>query len=254
MIPVLITFPPSIDSETSRFIIDHYGIKFQESRHTLLFSFFATLWHGYTFKLPLFYSDAFKIVGPRAIVDYFDPRSALDRKLLPTDAADLRQVESDWILFNGTLGFATAAFAYYYLLPYRDHMIRPLTEGVPDLERRAVEGAYPLFAGLLKLLLQLSLSKAQQSLTHIRSIFESVDARLPDGQQFLVGGSLTLSDVAFAVAAAPVLLPPGYGGPMPSFEEMPPEVQAAVTEMQSHPAGEFALRIYREYRRQYSLQ
>jgi glutathione S-transferase len=102
--------------------------------------------------------------------------------------------------------------------------------------------------------LQLSLSKAQQSLAQTRSIFESVDSRLPDGQQFLVSGSLTLSDVAFAVAAAPVLLPPGYGGPMPSFEEMPPEVQAAVTEMRSHPAGEFALRIYREYRRQCSPQ
>ena len=252
MIPVLITFPPSIDSETSRFVIDHYGIKFQESRHTLLFSFLPTLWHGRTVKLPLFYGDSFRLVGPRAIVDYFDPRSLPDRKLLPTDATDFRQVESDWTLFNGTLGFATAAFAYYYLLPYRNRMIRPLTEGVPAFERRAVEGAYPLFAGLLKLLLQLSPSKAQHSLAQIRTIFDSVDARLSDGRQFLVGGHLSLSDVAFAVASAPVLLPPGYGGPMPSFEEMPSEVQAAVTEMRSHPAGEFGLRIYRDYRRQYS--
>jgi glutathione S-transferase len=250
MIPVLITFPPSIDSETSRFLIDHYGIEFQEIRHTLLFSFFATLWHGQTFKIPLFYSDSFKLVGPRAIVDYFDPRSSPDQKLLPTDAGELRQVESDSTLFNLTLGFATADFAYYYLLPYRDRMIRPLTEGVPSFERRAVEGAYPLFAGLLRLLLQLSLSKAHQSLAQIRSIFESVDARLSDGRQFLVGGRLSLSDVAFSVAAAPVLLPPGYGGPMPSFEEMPSEVQAAVTEMRSHPAGEFALRIYQEQRYQ----
>jgi len=254
MIPVLITFPPSIDSETTRFVIDHYGIEFQECRHTLLFSFFATLWHGQTFKIPLFYSDSFKLVGPRAIADYLDPRSSPDRKLLPTNPTELGQVDSDWTLFNLTLGFATADFAYYYLLPYRNRMIRPLTEGVPAFERRAVESAYPLFAGLLRVLLQLSLSKAQQSLAQIRTIFESVDARLSDGRQFLVGGHLSLSDVAFAVAAAPVLLPPAYGGPMPSFEEMPPEVQTVVTEMRSHPAGEFGLRIYREYRRQYSVQ
>ena len=63
-----------------------------------------------------------------------------------------------------------------------------------------------------------------------------------------IGGRLTLSDIAFAVAAAPVVLPAGYGGPMPSFEEMPSEVQTVVTEMRSHPAGAFALRIYDQQR------
>jgi glutathione S-transferase len=57
-----------------------------------------------------------------------------------------------------------------------------------------------------------------------------------------------LSDLAFAVAAAPVVLPSGYGGPMPSFSQMPSEVQTVVSEMRAHPAGTFALRIYQEYR------
>jgi glutathione S-transferase len=57
-----------------------------------------------------------------------------------------------------------------------------------------------------------------------------------------------LSDIAFAVAAAPVVLPASYGGPIPTFEEMPPEVQALITDMRGHPAGAFALRIYQEER------
>jgi len=93
------------------------------------------------------------------------------------------------------------------------------------MERRIAE-PYPATAG-----------------AQIRTIFDSVDARFADGRKFLVGGRLTLSDVAFSVAAAPVALPAGYVGPIPSFEQMPFEVQAVVTEMRSHPAGAFALRI-----------
>jgi glutathione S-transferase len=248
MIPVLITFPPSLDSETARFLVEHYGIENVEKRQALIFSFFVTLWHGFTPIFPLLYGDSLRLIGPRPIVDHFDPQSPTDLKLLPADPNNLTQVNSDWTLFNSTLAFATAKFAYYYLLPHRDIMIRPLSEGTPPFEQNAVERAYPLFAGLLKLLLQLSLSTAQQSLATIRTTFNAVDARLADGRKFLVGGCFTLSDLAFAVAAAPVVLPAGYGGPIPSFEQMPPEVQAVVTEMRAHPAGAFALRIYQEQR------
>jgi glutathione S-transferase len=249
MIPVLITFPPSLDSETSRFLVQHYGIESCERRHALIFSTFLTLWHGFTPVFPLLYSDSFRLVGPRPIVDHFDPLATPGLRLLPTDPGERSQVESDWTLFNVTLAFATADFAYFYLLPHRDLMIRPLSEGVPPFERRAVESAYPVFAGLLRLLLQLSLNKAQQAAAQIRLLFDSVDARLADGRRFLVGDRFTLSDLAFSVAAAPVVLPASYGGPIPSFDEMPPEVQALVTEMRGHPAGAFALRIYQEQRR-----
>ena len=55
--------------------------------------------------------------------------------------------------------------------------------------------------------------------------------------------------MSFANALAPLVLPPEYGGPLPTFDEMPPELQAVVREMQSHPAGQFALRIYRDHKR-----
>jgi glutathione S-transferase len=63
-----------------------------------------------------------------------------------------------------------------------------------------------------------------------------------------VGDRLSLSDLAFAVAAAPVVLPPNYGGPIPSFEQMPSEIQAIVKEMRARPAGVFALQIYQQQR------
>lgn len=248
MIPVLITFPPSLDSETARFLVEHYAIESVEERHALIFSFFVTFWHGFTPIFPLLYSDSYRLAGPRPIVDHFDPQSPPELKLLPADPNDLSQVNSDWTLFNSTLAFATAKFAYYYLLPHRDLMISPLSQGTPPFEQNAVKSAYPVFAGLLRLLLQLSLSTAQQSVAQVRTIFNAADARLADGRKYLVGGRFSLSDLAFAVAAAPVVLPSGYGGPIPTYDQMPPEVQAVVTEMRGHPAGAFALRIYNEQR------
>ena len=56
------------------------------------------------------------------------------------------------------------------------------------------------------------------------------------------------SDVAFAVAAAPMVLPLAYGGPLPSFEQMPPPMQAAIMEMRGRTAGAFALRVYDQQR------
>ena len=126
------------------------------------------------------------------------------------------------MLFNGTLASATAKFAYYHLLPYREIMVRPLSLGTPSFEAKTVEVAYGVYAGLLRTLLGLTAQKAQESLDQIRKIFDAVEERLAIQKNFLVGDGLTLSDVALAVAAAPIFLAPAYGGPLPSFEQMPP--------------------------------
>lgn len=246
--PVLITFPPSLDSELARFLLNHYGVAHQEEPHAFLFCFFFTLWHSGTFVFPLLYSDSFKLVGPRPMAEYFDPKSTPNLRLFPQDAAEKRQVDSDWTLFNETLAFATARFAYYHLLPYRDLMIRPLSLGAPSFEVKTVEAAYPVYAGALRILLGLSAQKAQDSLDQIRKVFDAVDARLAVQNSFLVGDRLTLSDIAFAVAAAPMVLPPAYGGPIPSFDQMPAPMQAAIHEMRARPAGAFALRVYNQQR------
>jgi glutathione S-transferase len=242
--PVLITYPPSLDCELARFLLKHYGIEYREEPHAFFFCFFFTLWHAGTVIFPLVYSDSFKLVGPRAMAEYFDPKSAPIARLFPQGASEKRQVDSDWILFNQTLAFATARFAYYHLLPSRGAMIRPLSLGTPNFEMKTVEVAYPIYAGALRILLGLSAQKAQDSLDQIRNVFDTVDARLAVQKSFLVGDGLTLSDLAFAVAAAPLVLPPAYGGRIPSFEEMPAPMQNAIAEMRARPAGAFALRIY----------
>ena len=243
----MITFPPSLDCELSRFLLTHYRVSYDERRHVIIFSSFATLWHGYTLLFPLAYSDRYRLDTARKMIDYFDPLCPADRNLLLA-GADRTTVESDWTLFNSTLGGATAVFAYYYLLPHRDIMIRPLSDGAPDFEVSAVRWAYPVFSGLLSLLLRLTASRAAAALDQIRMVVASVDARLADGRRYLVGDRFSLSDMAFAVALAPLVLPDNNGAPLPPLAEMPTAMQSLNAELRARPSGRFALRIYQDHR------
>jgi glutathione S-transferase len=243
-----ITFPPSLDCEFSRFLLAHYGVHYAERRHVLPFSFLHTLWHGGTLHFPLLYSDSYRLDTVRKMIDYFDPLCPADRNLLLA-APDRTRVEADWEEFNHTLGGATTAFAYFHLLPHRAIMIRPLSEGTPGYEVFAVRHAYPLFAALLRKALRLSDSGAAAALEQIRTVVKSVDDRLADGRRYLIGERFSLSDMAFAVALAPLVAPDLYGGPVPTLSEMPPVLQSVNAELRARPAGEFARRIYRDHRR-----
>jgi glutathione S-transferase len=245
--PTLITFPPSLDCELSRFVLTHYQIPYREQRHILIFFSVATLWHGYTLRFPLLYGDSYRLGNVRAMIDYFDPLSPADRKLVP-DNDDPEQAKADWAYFNNTFGTATAVFGYYHLLKHREIMINPLSDGAPKFEVGAVRLAYPVFAGLLRLLLRISPSGAERALGEIRKVIKTVDDRLSDGRPFLMGDHFSLSDMAFAVSAAPAVWPDEYGGKLPPLADTPPEIKNAVAEMREHPAGQFALRIYRERR------
>jgi len=44
-------------------------------------------------------------------------------------------------------------------------------------------------------------------------------------------------------------LPPGYGGPILSFDEMPAEIQNCGQRDALPPAGQYVLRVYKERRR-----
>jgi len=245
--PTLITFPPSLDSELGRFLLTHYQLPHREQRHAFIFISFATLWHGHTVQFPVLYGDSYRLGNAREIIDYFDPLSPADRKLLP-DSDDPEQAKADWTYFNDTLGTATSVFGYYHLLKRREIMINPLSDGAPKFEVAAVRVAYPIFAGLLRLLLRLTASRAESALGQIRDVMKKVDERLKDGRPFLMGDHFSLSDMAFAVASAPLVFPDEYGGKLPPLADTPPETRSVAAEIRAQPAGQFALRIYRERR------
>jgi glutathione S-transferase len=240
----LLTFPPMIDSELSRFVLWRYQIPYREEPHIFGWASVLTLLRGGNGRIPLLHGSGLRLTGPRAIVDHFEGTCPLDRKLLPARQPLRTRVEADWDRFNGELAAHTAVVAYYHLLPHRDIMIEPFSRGVPPREAAVVESRYPLLRRLFTLLLRLSPGKAADALARIRMTFERTDARLADGRPYMTGDALTLSDLSLATAAAPLLLPEGYGSPIPPLERMPAEMRAIVDEMRQHATARFVERIY----------
>jgi glutathione S-transferase len=199
--------------------------------------------------VPAFYGGGLRLAGPRQLVEHFDKTCPVDRLLLPARQPERTQVEQDWDLYNGQLAAHTAVLAYFHLLPYREIMVEPFFRGVPGMEASVFRGAYPLLRGLLTLLLKLSGPKAKDVLIRIRTIFDKTDARVRDGRPYLAGDRVTLGDLSLAAAAAPLLLPDGFGSPIPPLDRMPRAYAEIVEEMRQHPTAEFVQRIYTQHYR-----
>jgi glutathione S-transferase len=244
----LLTFAPMIDCELSRFLLNHYGVAWRETPHLFVWVSVLSLWHAGTPQVPVLFGQGPALVGPRGIVDHYETICPANKKLIPTNSLLAMQVEADWARYNGILAGSTAVLGYYHLLPQRSIMMEPFSRGIPKSEVSVLNVAYPALAALFRLLLQLNAANARNALVQTRDIFEETDRRLADGRKYLVGDALTLSDLALATAAAPVLQPIGYGSPMPPFDTMPPEMKAIVSEMRQHPAAAFVQRIFQEYR------
>ena len=245
--PTLFTFPPSLDSEFSRFVLHHYGIDAREERHVLIIQSVVTLVRAGTPRIPTLVG-----VGPqpldqvKRIIDALEATAPPQRKLLA--GLDPGLLDSDWREFHTTLQTASTVFPYYHLVPRRDLMVRALSEGSPAWEVSAVRHAYPVWEVTLRVLLRLTARRAAEALASIRSSLTGVEARLRDGRRYLCGDRFTLHDMGFAIAAAPAIWPDNYGGPLPPLAETPAPIQQLVQETRARPAGQFAMRIYRDHR------
>jgi len=246
-VPTLITFPPSLDSEFSRFLLTHYGIERREERHVIFISSVITLARARTVRFPVLFDESLRLNTVHKLIDHFEPLAAPERRLVPP-GTDLVALRSDWKLFHSDLNTATTVLAYYHLLPHRDIMVEPLSQGAPRMEVKAVERGYPVFQTLIGALLRLSPARAEKMLATIRSCLQRVDDRLADGRPYLLGERFTLSDMAFAIAAAPVVWPDEYGGAVPALAATPAALQAIVRECRDRPSGALALRLYRDHR------
>jgi glutathione S-transferase len=246
-VPTLITFPPSLDSEFSRFLLTQYGIEHHEERHVIFISSAITLVRARTVRFPVLFDESLRLNTVHKLIDHFEPRAAPGRRLVPP-GTDLPALRADWQLFHHELNTATTVLAYYHLLPHRDVMVVPLSQGAPPMEVKAVQRGYPVFRTLIGGLLRLSPARAEQMLATIRSCLQRVDDRLADGRRYLLGDRFTLSDMAFAIAAAPIVWPDEYGGAVPALADTPPALHAVVRECRDRPAGALALDIYRNHR------
>ena len=242
----LLTFAPMVDSEASRLLLSHYGVAWRERDHLLIKASLHTFLHGGYGRVPLLHGQGVRLTSPRRIAAHFDPLAPAERRLIPAEAGPAQQVEADWRAYNGVLALATARFAYFHLLPLRELMSKIFAASLPRDEAERTRAAYPRLGMLLRILLHVSPESAAAALAQIRATFAETDARIADGRLYLCGDRLTLGDLALASAAAPLLLPPGYGARMPDVGLMPVPLRNAVHELRGRPTAAFVERLYAE--------
>jgi glutathione S-transferase len=146
-------------------------------------------------------------------------------------------------LYNGELALNAAVFAYYHLLPEREAMIAAFRNELSGAERRMAGPAYGMVSLLLRMLLRLGPKRAEEARHRVRDILDQTDARIGDGRRFLVGDAVTLGDLGFASAIAPLALPDRYLRHVPPFERLPNAYRAVVVEVRARPVARFLDRL-----------
>jgi len=244
---------PSTDAEFVRWVLWHYGIDYVEQPHPPLFQPFAArrvIGRAMSFKRS-FSSDSNAVVlfngktlWPRdTISNYFEANCAPDRKLVP--AGDESKVATWWQQYAYGWGWSVARWCYYYMLPHKELMMPALAGGaVPPTQRAVVNVLYPVVAAFLRFDLKLSPQLAAQDLATIHQWFDQTDALFNSGQPFLTGSTFTFADLLFVSYGAPIVFPRGYGAPLPTLEQLPPEMQTVVTALRQRPTGQYLLRMY----------
>jgi glutathione S-transferase len=247
--PVLITIPISHYCEKARWALDRVGVGYRERAHLQLIHWFAARRAGGGRTVPVLVWDDRVLADSADIVDEADARAPPDRRLYPDDpgdAAEVRALERD---FDTNLGPHGRRWMYNEMRGRRDLAIAYGCTGVPTWERRALPVAYPAVARVIDRFLDITPASAAQSEAQVRVVFDAVAERLEDGRPYLCGDRFTAADLTFAALAASVLMPPEYGVPLPQPEELPQAMATVVREFRAHPAGAFALSMFREERR-----
>lgn len=248
--PFLVTLLPSTDVDITRWCLQHWQIDYKEHPHAPVFHVLAILWYGAT-SYPVFVDRPRKLAGIDAILPAVDERVAAERRLLPDAESEpalheeVMQLQND---FRWKMGNGTVNWAYYHLLPHKDLTWPSFTTGVPWFERAFLSFGYGLIRFILSKGLNLSAKTAQEGLDEVRRGFDLCEKRLADGRPFLCGDRLTFADIAFAGSAAPMVLAEGYGGHLPTVDQVPQEMQTVIAELRARPAGAFVKRLYDDYR------
>ena len=153
-------------------------------------------------------------------------------------------------LFDTKLGPSTRVWFYFYLLDNRELMLKLFGDGVEPVEQQVFAIVFPCIQAAMRPWMNITAESSKAAEETIKRIFEEVSGMLADGRTYLIGDSLSAADISFACLAAPVIWPPEYSAWLPNLSEIPGEMQSVIEELRAPAAGKYALRLFREERRQ----
>ena len=253
----LITITFSHFCEKARWALQHVGLPFREDGHLPILHYAATRRVGAGRTVPVLVHRGRVIGDSTDILLYLDGLDGAQRgapRLYPPESSAARaECLALEDRFDRDLGPATRRVAYFHLLPSFRAQAPSLRAGLPPLEAALLGPLLPLAAPLMAAALRRGLGitpdGARRSQAKLDAVLDLVDRQLADGRPYLLGADFSAADLTFAALLGPVLLPPGYGGPLPSLADAPASLRALAESIAARPAGALALRAYRDHRR-----
>ena len=245
---ILVTIPISHFCEKARWALDRAGVEYTEKRHVQLLHWFAAKRAAGGITAPALRAPEGRFSESAAIMAFADEQLPEADRLYPADPELRAEVEALEERFGTILGPEGRRWLYEQLFKDVKRYAPWNLTGVPWWERRAFPFVVPAAKIVIRRYLDVSAQSAADAIVRVDEEFDFVGGLLADGRRHLAGDRFTAADLTFAALAAPCIVPPVYGTPLPQVADLHPEMATLVERWRAHPAGRFALRMYDEER------
>ncbi|HLM09812.1 MAG TPA: glutathione S-transferase family protein [Thermoleophilaceae bacterium] len=244
----LLTIPISHYCEKARWALDRAGLDYEEERHLQGMNRIVSRRAGGRGTLPVLVADEGVFAESEEIVRYADAALDPDLRLIPSEADLREQVLELSRRLDGGLGPDGRRLMYARMLPLKRDLLDFNNQGVPPWEARVLAAAWPLATRCIERGLGIGPATLAEDDRRVRAAFDEMAELLADGRRHLCGDRFTAADLTFACLAAPVTVPPEYTVRLPQPDELPDEIASDIRAYREHPAGAYALALFREHR------
>ncbi|REK00883.1 MAG: glutathione S-transferase [Acidobacteria bacterium] len=246
----LVTIPISHFCEKARWALDRASLDYAEEGHLQALHRRASLAAGGTGQVPVLVTgDGHAVPDSTAILRWVDERLPESRRLYPDGALGVEVAELAAHL-DEPFGSDTRLWAYHWFLPDPRLAVGNLmrTRTIPLAQRAIVPLVLPLISLFVRRRYSIDSQSARAAEQRFVAVLDEVAERISDGRPFLLGDRLSAADVTFAALSSPISLPPEYGSPIATLDDLPPRARRRMEPLHGHPACEFARGLYRRER------
>jgi glutathione S-transferase len=245
----LLTIPISHFCEKARWALDRAGLEYMEERHVQGIHRIVARRAGGGTTVPVLVTRGRVLAESEDILRYADEHLDEGDRLFPADAGPRDEVVGLCRELDEGLGPDGRRLMYALMLELKGPMLRVNNQGVPAWEGRAMSALWPLVTRWGRRDLGIHADTVRVDEENVLRAFDAIAERLRDGRPYLYGERFTAADLTFAALAAAVIVPPEYGVRLPQPDELPQHVASMVRDFREHPAGAYAMELFRTERR-----
>jgi glutathione S-transferase len=239
----LVTIPFSHYCEKARWALDRTGVPYREEGYLPMLAWMPALRAGGKRTVPVLVTPEGAVPDSTDILRWADGRGAC-APLWPTGDGDAAALEEQ---FDKSLGPASRRVAYDAMLGER-RALEAMLDAAPAWQARLARPLLPVIVRMLRKGLKIEPAAVERSRRRLDEIFAEVGARLSDRRRYLTGDAFTAADLTFAALSAPLVAPPGYDRWLPPRDTWSTAMHEMVDRYRATPAGQFAMRVYRDHR------